>query len=93
MNLTAQPVELSRGSSIANCANVKTKDLSPELEPTKNPEFDDKDRIDVVNSLNEMINSCFNSSSSTSTASHRDVLSSKSEFPTDLPKVPKAELD
>ena len=33
-----------------------------------------------------MINSCFNSSSSTSTASPTDVLSSKSEFPTDPPK-------
>ena len=36
--------------------------------------------------LNEMLNSCFNSSSSTSTATPTDVLSSKSEFPSDPPK-------
>ena len=70
---------------MASCALIETQDLSIETEQIQTPKFDESDKVDVVNSLNEMINSSFNSSSSTSTASPTDVLSSKSEFPTDPP--------
>ena len=86
LNLTQQPITLSRGSPVASCPLIETQDLSIETEQTQNQKFDESDKVDIVNSLNEMINSCFNSSSSTSNASPTDVFASNSKFPTDPPE-------